>query len=218
MSKLILNAYRNGTSTTSPGNLFLCPTNLPYLQSKPTLFLFKTTPPCPVTTGPCKKSFSIFLVSSLYILRKIFLEPSLLDEQLQFCFFHRRSALWSFSWPNSTASFCTFQVLPTPPPPTHIHQTKAEALSAVSQTQIGAHTLIHMHWFASTAKWTEIFQSKQFILTTSVSSVLLQRYPAYWNHPGWSPEEDSKQHPAHASPFKSTWTSWSVMFTSSSFH
>lgn len=151
LSSLTLNAYRVGTSTTSPGSLFLCPTTLPYLQCKPTLFLIKATAPCPVTTGPGKKSFSVFLVSPLYILNgqfnyilKILLEPSHLAEQLQLSFFCRRSALWSFLWPNSTASFCTYQVLPTPPPPTHICQAKAEALSAVSDTDRHTHKSIHI--------------------------------------------------------------------------
>lgn len=33
----------------------------------------------------------------------------------------------------------------------------------------------------------------------TVPPFLSQRYPAHRDHPGWSPEEDSQQHPAHAS-------------------
>ena len=35
---------------------------LPYIQSKPTFFQFRIITPCPVTKGPGKKSFTIFLV------------------------------------------------------------------------------------------------------------------------------------------------------------
>jgi len=38
---------------------------LPYIQSKPTVFQFKTITPCPVTRGPGKKSLSTFLLSLL---------------------------------------------------------------------------------------------------------------------------------------------------------
>ncbi|KAK4806793.1 hypothetical protein QYF61_005589 [Mycteria americana] len=87
-SNLTLNTSNDGASTTSLDNLSPCLTTLivkkflPYVQSKPTLFQFVTNAPCPVTTGPGKKSFSIFLISPLYILKghnKVSPEPSLLQ-------------------------------------------------------------------------------------------------------------------------------------------
>ena len=54
---------------------------LPYVQYKPTLSQFKTIAPCTVSTGLVKKSFSVFLISNLCILKgcnKVCLEPSLL--------------------------------------------------------------------------------------------------------------------------------------------
>jgi len=38
---------------------------LPYIQSKSPLFQFKAITPCPISTCPCKKSLSSFLVGPL---------------------------------------------------------------------------------------------------------------------------------------------------------
>ncbi|KAK4811013.1 LOW QUALITY PROTEIN: hypothetical protein QYF61_015717 [Mycteria americana] len=73
-SNLTLNVSRDGASTTSLGNLFQCFTTL----------IFKTITPCPIATGPAKKSLSIFLRSPLYMLKgcnKVSLEPSLLQAE-----------------------------------------------------------------------------------------------------------------------------------------
>ena len=70
-SKLTLNVSRDGACTTSLGILCQCFTtlivkkNLPYIQSKSTLFQFKDIAPCPVATGPAKKFVPIFPVGSL---------------------------------------------------------------------------------------------------------------------------------------------------------
>ena len=56
-----------------------CKKRLPNVQSKSTLFQFKTTAPCPVTTGLGKKSISIFLISPLQVVRghnQVSLKPS----------------------------------------------------------------------------------------------------------------------------------------------
>ncbi|KAM9644853.1 uncharacterized protein ACIBXB_013062 [Morphnus guianensis] len=68
-----------------PGSCYPHPKKfLPYVQSKSTLFQFKPVTPYPVTTGPGKKSVSIFLISPFYILKgcsKVSLEPSLLQAE-----------------------------------------------------------------------------------------------------------------------------------------
>ncbi|KAK4811172.1 hypothetical protein QYF61_019803 [Mycteria americana] len=58
-SNLTLNTSNDGASTTSLGNLFQCLTTL----------ILKTIAPCPVTTGPGKKSLSTFLIRPLYVLK-----------------------------------------------------------------------------------------------------------------------------------------------------
>ncbi|KAK4806915.1 hypothetical protein QYF61_012636 [Mycteria americana] len=70
-SNLTLNTSNDGASTNSLGNLFQCPTTLiikkilPYVQSKPTFFQFKTLAPCPVTTGLAIRSPQSLLFSRL---------------------------------------------------------------------------------------------------------------------------------------------------------
>ena len=44
---------------------------LPYIQCNSTLFQFKAIAPCPVTTGPGKKSLSIFLISPFQVLKAL---------------------------------------------------------------------------------------------------------------------------------------------------
>ena len=61
-----------------------CKKCLPYIQSKFTLFWFKTITPCPITTGPAKKLAPIFLTSPLQVLEgsiKVSPEPSLLQAE-----------------------------------------------------------------------------------------------------------------------------------------
>lgn len=60
----------------------------------------------------------------------------------------------------------------------------------------------HTYQYGVTRKGTGTVQNNKSILTLSTPSILLQRSPAYWNHPGWSPEKDSKQHPTHESSFE----------------
>jgi len=68
-SNLTWNVSRDGASTTSLGNLYQCLTIpnskefLLYIQSKSTLFQFEAITPCPITTGPCKRSLSSLLVA-----------------------------------------------------------------------------------------------------------------------------------------------------------
>lgn len=69
-SNLILNNSKDGSSTTSPGNMFQwqhphCKKFLPYVQFIHMFFQFKIISPCSVTTGHGKKSFSFFLISFL---------------------------------------------------------------------------------------------------------------------------------------------------------
>ena len=72
---LTLNTPSAGTSTTSLGNLCQCLATLrvkkflPYVWSNSTVFQFKTITPCPVTTSTGKKSFSLFLITPLYVLK-----------------------------------------------------------------------------------------------------------------------------------------------------
>ncbi|KAK4825708.1 hypothetical protein QYF61_002067 [Mycteria americana] len=73
-SNLALNTSRDGASTTSLGNLFLCLTTL----------IFRAITPCSITTCPCKKSLSSFLVGLLQVLEgcyKVSPEPSLLQAE-----------------------------------------------------------------------------------------------------------------------------------------
>ena len=57
--------------------------NLSYIQSKSNFFLFKIIISCHITTGPGKKSFSIFLLRPLRVEghSKFSLEPSLLQTE-----------------------------------------------------------------------------------------------------------------------------------------
>jgi len=57
-----------------------CKKFLPYIQSKSTLFYFKAITPCPVATGPAKKSFPIFLVRHLNRLPREVVESPSLEE------------------------------------------------------------------------------------------------------------------------------------------
>jgi len=71
---LDLEDLNDGASTGSLGNLFqrlINPVNnfFLYTQPKSTSFQFKTIALYPATTGLGKKSFSIFLISPLYILK-----------------------------------------------------------------------------------------------------------------------------------------------------
>jgi len=60
LSSLALNAAREGAATASLGNLFPvchhphCKKFLPYVESKSTLFQFKTVTPCHITAGLAK--------------------------------------------------------------------------------------------------------------------------------------------------------------------
>jgi len=70
-SNLALNSAREGAATTSLGNMCQCLTTLTVknfflsISSKATLFQFKAITPCPVPTGPCKKSLSSFLAGPI---------------------------------------------------------------------------------------------------------------------------------------------------------
>ena len=75
-----------GREQPSQGNLFQCLTTLMgkevllCIWSKSTLFQFKAIAPSSITTCPCKKCFSIFLVGFLQVLTgccKVSPEPSL---------------------------------------------------------------------------------------------------------------------------------------------
>ncbi|KAK4828770.1 hypothetical protein QYF61_000795 [Mycteria americana] len=73
-SNLALNTSRDGASTASLGNFFQCLITL----------IFKASTPCPITTCPCKKSLSSFLVGPLQVLEgcyKVSPEPSLLQAE-----------------------------------------------------------------------------------------------------------------------------------------
>ncbi|KAK4819180.1 hypothetical protein QYF61_025995 [Mycteria americana] len=71
-SNLTLNNSNDGASTTPLGNQCL------------STLIFKTITPCPIATGPTKKSVPIFLTSPLEVLKscnKVSLEPSLLQAE-----------------------------------------------------------------------------------------------------------------------------------------
>jgi len=60
----------------------------PHLQPKPPLSQFKTIPPCPIATLPCKQPFPLLFIRSLQVLEghnEVSPEPSLLQiKQAQF--------------------------------------------------------------------------------------------------------------------------------------
>ena len=69
-----------------------------------TLWQFKTVAPCPVNTGSGKKSFSVFLINSIYILKghnKVACSFPTTSTLSAFPHMRVLPALWSFSWPSS---------------------------------------------------------------------------------------------------------------------
>ena len=92
-SSLALNASRDGASTTSLDNLFLCFTalcvkNFLLISNLNLPSQFKTIPPCAITIHPRKQPFPFLFICSLQVLEghnEVSLEPFLLQaKQTQF--------------------------------------------------------------------------------------------------------------------------------------